>query len=41
MNADFEKMEQTAREKLGGQSVTNQYETRRFIDMRYAGKSMK
>lgn len=38
MNADFEKMEQTAREKLGGQSVTNQYETRRFIDMRYAGE---
>ncbi|MFL0365844.1 hydantoinase/oxoprolinase family protein [Pseudobacillus sp. 179-B 2D1 NHS] len=38
MNADFEKMEQTAREKLGGQSVTDQYETRRYIDMRYAGE---
>lgn len=38
MNADFENMEQIAREKLGSQSVTNQFETRRFIDMRYAGE---
>ncbi|ARD48861.1 hydantoinase/oxoprolinase family protein [Sporosarcina sp. P33] len=38
MNAAYEAMEQTAREKLGSQSVTDQYETRRFIDMRYAGE---
>ncbi|MEK3888804.1 hydantoinase/oxoprolinase family protein [Bacillus sp. FSL K6-3431] len=38
VNTDFEQMEATARGKLGGQSVTSQFETRRFIDMRYAGE---
>jgi N-methylhydantoinase A len=38
MNADFEAMEQEARAKLGGQNVTRQYETRRYLDMRYVGE---
>ncbi|MFD0713786.1 hydantoinase/oxoprolinase family protein [Paenibacillus sp. GCM10027626] len=38
MNADFEAMEETARAKLGGQSIARHYETRRYLDMRYAGE---
>ncbi|MFZ4453196.1 hydantoinase/oxoprolinase family protein [Salibacterium aidingense] len=38
MNADFEKMEKTAREKLGGGNVVRQFEAHRYVAMRYAGE---
>lgn len=37
-NKDFEEMEATARQKLGGQDIPIHFETKRFIDMRYQGE---
>ena len=38
INAAFQEMEAAARERLSGQSVTRSFETRRSMDMRYAGE---
>ncbi|GAB2556779.1 hydantoinase/oxoprolinase family protein [Gracilibacillus alcaliphilus] len=38
MNRDFEQMEKTAREKLGGENIVGHFETHRYIDMRYKGE---
>ncbi|MBP1991817.1 hydantoinase/oxoprolinase family protein [Paenibacillus eucommiae] len=38
VNADFDKMEASARTKLGKQDVARHYETRRYFDMRYVGE---
>lgn len=38
MNRDFAELESQAHDKLGGQTVTKQFETRRYIDMRYKGE---
>ncbi len=38
VNQDFEQMEKIAREKLGGESIVDHFETRRYMDMRYKGE---
>ena len=38
VNAVFQEMETAARTRLAGQSVTRSFETRRSMDMRYAGE---
>ena len=38
INAVFQEMEAAARDRLAGQSVTRSFETRRSMDMRYAGE---
>jgi N-methylhydantoinase A len=38
INGAFEEMEASAREKLGGQDVARQFQTRRYLDMRYEGE---
>ncbi|WP_066190377.1 MULTISPECIES: hydantoinase/oxoprolinase family protein [Gracilibacillus] len=38
MNQDFEQMEATAREKLGGENIVDHFTTQRYIDMRYKGE---
>ena len=38
VNAVFQEMEAAARARLAGQSVTRSFETRRSMDMRYAGE---
>ncbi|WP_080832760.1 hydantoinase/oxoprolinase family protein [Cohnella massiliensis] len=38
INAEFDEMEKSAREKLGGGAAARQFEARRFVDMRYEGE---